>query len=104
LEECWSIHNDNKNKNTTNLFQKVAVLKLVKECNEAIFRLTSERPTVMAIQDIANRANRLGIEYDNSRSPSLPPSEEQQIRNYIRSMFIHLINNLQIQQQIQMQT
>lgn len=78
LAECWSIYNDNKKKNT-NLFQKVGVLKLVKECNEAIFRLTSEGPTVMAVQDITNRARRLGI--DNM--PSFPPSEEEQIHNYM---------------------
>jgi hypothetical protein len=70
LEECWSIHNDNKNKNTTNHFQKVAVLKLVKECNEAIFRLTSERHTVMAIQDITDRATRLGIDTGNNSNES----------------------------------
>jgi len=43
LAECWSSCNDNKNKNNTNLSQKVAILMLVKECNEAILRLTSER-------------------------------------------------------------
>jgi hypothetical protein len=37
----------------------------------------------LALQDIANRADRLGIEFDNNTSPSLPPSEEQQIRNYM---------------------
>jgi hypothetical protein len=38
---------------------------------------------VLALQDIANRADRLGIEYDINTSSSLPPSEEQQIRNYM---------------------
>jgi len=37
----------------------------------------------LALQDIANRADRLGIEFDNNTSSSLPPSDEQQIRNYI---------------------
>jgi hypothetical protein len=77
LAECWSIYNNNKNKNIS-LFQKVAVLKLVK----AIFRLTSEEPAVLAIQDIAKRAERLGIDTDNN-TPSFPPSEEQQIHNYM---------------------
>jgi hypothetical protein len=37
----------------------------------------------LALQDIANRADRLGIELDNNTSPSLPPFDEQQIRNYM---------------------
>ncbi|MGB7954416.1 MAG: hypothetical protein WCF23_10570 [Candidatus Nitrosopolaris sp.] len=40
-----------------------------------------------SIQDITRHAERLGIDTDNSM-PSSPPSEEQQIRNYINKNYV----------------
>jgi hypothetical protein len=40
----------------------------------------------MAIQDIANRAERLGI--DSNNTSSSPLSEDQQIRNYISKKYV----------------
>jgi predicted transcriptional regulator len=49
LKECWIIYNtenNNDNINNRNLtwFHKITALKLAKECNEALFKLTAEGP------------------------------------------------------------
>jgi hypothetical protein len=49
-----------------------------------MIELAANGPTVMAIQDITNRAERLGIDTNNNTSPS----EEQQIRNYINKKYV----------------
>jgi hypothetical protein len=41
--------------------QKPAYLRLTMEAQESMIELISNGPTVMAVQDIANRANRLGL-------------------------------------------
>lgn len=55
LRECWSIYtidskNSNINKKDITWFHKIAVLKLAKECNEALFKLTAEGPSVMHLK------------------------------------------------------
>jgi hypothetical protein len=55
LRECWSIYtidskNSNINKKDITWFHKKAVLKLAKECNEALFKLTAEGPSVMHLK------------------------------------------------------
>lgn len=65
----------------------MSYLRLTKECNESMIELTANGPTVMAIQEITNKARRLGIDNENNNNnnntPSFPPSEEQQIHNYM---------------------
>lgn len=83
LSSAWDKFNDK----TEPEKQKVSYLRLTKECHSAMIELIANGPTVMAIQDIANRAERLGIDTsDNNKHLAL--SEEQQIRNYMNSTFV----------------
>jgi hypothetical protein len=61
LKECWSIYaldNHNYNKDLT-WFHKLAALRLAKECNEALFRLTAEGPSVMYVRLLEERLARI---------------------------------------------
>lgn len=61
LKECWRIYtldNHNIDKDLT-WFHKIAALKLAKECNEALFRLTAEGPSVMHVKLLEERLERI---------------------------------------------
>jgi hypothetical protein len=66
---AWSKFNDPKVPEK----QKLGYLRLTKECNLSMIDLTANGATVLALQDIANRAERLGI--DNNTPSSKNPSE-----------------------------
>jgi predicted transcriptional regulator len=57
LKECWNIYTIESNKEMT-CFHKIAALKLAKECNEALFRLTAEGPSVMHVKLLEERLTR----------------------------------------------
>ena len=56
LENAWNKFNDPKCRK-----QKPAYLRLTMEAHESMIQLIANGPTVMAIQDITNRANSLGL-------------------------------------------
>jgi hypothetical protein len=62
LRECWSIYtvdsNNNKDKDIT-WFHRMAALKLAKECNEALFKLTAEGPSVMHLKLLEERLEKI---------------------------------------------
>jgi IS30 family transposase len=58
LKECWNIYTIESNKEIT-WFHKIAALKLAKECNEALFRLTAEGPSVMHVKLLEERLARI---------------------------------------------
>jgi hypothetical protein len=64
LKECWSIYtinsnNDKVNNNDITWFHKIAALKLGKECNEALFKLTAEGPSVIHVKLLEERLERI---------------------------------------------
>jgi hypothetical protein len=73
LTEAWNKFNDPSIPEK----QKPAYLRLIKECNESIFSLTANGVSVLALKNIIERANRLGlgIEYtpldEDQRMPLL---------------------------------
>jgi hypothetical protein len=62
LKECWNINtieSNNNNDKDISWFHKLAALKLAKECNEALFRLTAEGPSVMHVKLLEERLERI---------------------------------------------
>jgi predicted transcriptional regulator len=64
LKECWNIYtiesnNDDINNKDITWFHKIAALKLAKECNEALFRLTAEGPSVMHVKLLEERLEKI---------------------------------------------
>jgi hypothetical protein len=64
LKECWNIYtiesnNDNINNRNLTWFHKITALKLAKECNEALFKLTAEGPSVMYVKLLEERLARI---------------------------------------------
>jgi hypothetical protein len=69
LSEAWNKFNDSSVPEK----QKLGYLRLTKECNESMFSLTANGVSVLALKNIIECANRLGIEYtpvleDNNNS------------------------------------
>jgi hypothetical protein len=61
LKECWNIYSLDNNNNDMDLtwFHKLAALKLAKECDEALFKLTADGPSVMYVKLLEERLKRI---------------------------------------------
>jgi hypothetical protein len=57
MKECWTIYQSDDE--SINWFQKLAALKLAKECNEAFFKLVSEGPSVMQVKLLEERLEKI---------------------------------------------
>ena len=64
LKECWNIYTVENNKEIT-WFHKLAALKLAKECNEVLFKLTADGPSVLYVKLLEERLNRIETEQIN---------------------------------------
>jgi IS30 family transposase len=54
LKECWNVYSNSTDK-SINWIQRLAALKLAKECHEAIFKLTDEGPSVMYLKQLQDK-------------------------------------------------
>jgi hypothetical protein len=54
IKECWTIYQSEDN-SRVNMYQKLAALKLIKECHEAVFHLVDEGPSVMYLKQLQER-------------------------------------------------
>jgi hypothetical protein len=57
LKECWNIYESTDE--SINWFQRLAALKLAKECNEAQFKLLSEGPSIMYVQTLEDKLTQI---------------------------------------------
>ncbi len=56
LKECWNIYESTDDEQQqVSYFQRLAALKLAKECNEAQFKLLSEGPSIMYVQNLEEK-------------------------------------------------
>jgi hypothetical protein len=53
IKECYTIYQSQDSR--INWYQKLGALKLIKECNEAIFKLLDEGPSVLAMRQLQER-------------------------------------------------
>jgi IS30 family transposase len=54
LKQCWTIY-QNPDKTAVNMHQRLAALKLAKECHESIFGLLDQGPSVMAVKQLQEK-------------------------------------------------
>ena len=54
IRECWAIY-QSENTRDVNMYQRISALKLAKECNEAIFKLIEEGPSVMYLKQLQEK-------------------------------------------------
>jgi hypothetical protein len=54
IKECWTIYQSDDN-SRVNMYQKLAALKLIKDCHEAVFHLVDSGPSVMYLKQLQER-------------------------------------------------
>ena len=53
IKESWSIYQSNDK--LINMYQKLAALKLIKECHESVFHLLDEGPSIMYVKQLQEK-------------------------------------------------
>jgi hypothetical protein len=59
LKECWKIYTTSESSKEITWFHRLTALKLAKECNEALFKLTAEGPSVMHVKLLEEKLARI---------------------------------------------
>lgn len=61
LNECWKIYNNNDSENSKEItwMTRLNALKLAKECNESLFKLVSEGPSLVYIRTLEERLEKM---------------------------------------------
>jgi hypothetical protein len=57
MKECWTIYESTNEQ--INWFQRLAALKLAKECNEGMFKLLSEGPSIMYVRTLEEKLTQI---------------------------------------------
>jgi hypothetical protein len=78
-KESWNIYESSDEQ--VNYFQRLAALKLAKECNEAQFKLLSEGPSIMYVQSLEEKLTQIEQAQQNQKQQQLQLSN--QISRYI---------------------
>jgi hypothetical protein len=60
IKECWRIYEsesdeDKSSSRGINMCQKLAALKLIKECNESVFHLIDEGPSIVYVKQLQEK-------------------------------------------------
>ena len=53
IKECWNIYQSEEM--SINMYQKLTALKLIKECNEAVFHLIDEGPSIRYLKQLQEK-------------------------------------------------
>jgi IS30 family transposase len=78
LKECWNIYESTDEQ--VNYFQRLAALKLAKECNEAQFKLLSEGPSIMYVQNLEEKLTQIETQIQRQQPQQQP---QPQLTNQI---------------------
>ena len=78
LKECWNIYESTTDEQV-NYFQRLASLKLAKECNEAQFKLLSEGPSIMYVQNLEEKLTQIETQIQRQQ----PQQPQPQLTNQI---------------------
>ena len=54
INQCWTIYQSDDN-SRVNMYQRLAALKLIKECHKAVFHLVDEGPSVMYLKQLQEK-------------------------------------------------
>ena len=55
INQCWTIYQSDEDNSRVNIYQRLAALKLIKDCHEAVFHLVDSGPSIMYLKQLQQR-------------------------------------------------